>query len=253
MRRLAGAGRSAAASGGTGGRTALAGWALRAAAGLVLAFAVLAGGAGEAHAADPTGKPKINGTPQADQTLTARKGTIANGDGLPTTAFPTGYSFQWVRVEGSTETDITGETDITYSPTSSDEGSTIKVKVSFTDGAGIDETVTSDATEAVVAAAGPCPAGYDWCTTMTVKVAATFPIFRAGYNAGFFGGLADTTIDYGTKTYRVVFLTMLKGFSGNSVGFANEDLTQFLPHGTVFNLRRDGVHGCRRRTRQWGL
>ena len=96
-----------------------------------------------------TGVPRIRGTPQVGQTLEARKGNIADADGLPTTTFPLGYNLQWVRVEGTIETDIMGETGSTYSPTSSDVDDEIKVKVSFTDGAGNAETLTSDATAAV--------------------------------------------------------------------------------------------------------
>ncbi len=118
-----------------------------------------------------TGKPMIGGTPQVGQTLTAGMGTIADADNLPTTTFPTGYSFQWVRVEGSTETDITGETDSTYTPVADDEGATIKVRVSFTDGAGYSETVPSDAVGPVVAAElQACVLGGDvWCATLTVQ------------------------------------------------------------------------------------
>ena len=118
-----------------------------------------------------TGKPTIGGTPQVGQTLTAGMGTIADADGLPTTTFPTGYRFQWVRVEGSTETDITGETDSTYTPVADDEGATIKVRVSFTDGAGYSETVPSDAVGPVVAAEPQaCVLGGDvWCATLTVQ------------------------------------------------------------------------------------
>ena len=54
-----------------------------------------------------TGKPTIGGTPQVGQTLTAGMGTIADADGLPTTTFPTGYRFQWVRVlPAATETNV---------------------------------------------------------------------------------------------------------------------------------------------------
>ena len=118
-----------------------------------------------------TGKPMIGGTPQVGQTLTAGMGTIADADNLPTTTFPTGYSFQWVRVEGSTETDITGETDSTYTPVADDEGATIKVRVSFTDGGGYSETVPSDAVGPVVAAElQACVLGGDvWCATLTVQ------------------------------------------------------------------------------------
>ena len=96
-----------------------------------------------------TGKPGISGTPQVGQMLTAGIGDIADAEGLPTTVFPAGYTFQWVRVDSSNnETDV-GTDSSTYSPTSSDVGSTIKVEVSFTDGANNAETVTSDATAAV--------------------------------------------------------------------------------------------------------
>ena len=82
-----------------------------------------------------TGTPSISGTAQVGQTLTAGIGDIADAEDLPSTVFPAGYTFQWVRVDSSnTETDV-GTDSSTYSPTSSDVGSTIKVKVSFTDGA----------------------------------------------------------------------------------------------------------------------
>ena len=99
-----------------------------------------------------TGQPGISGTPQVGQMLTAGIGTIADVDDLPPTVFPAGYSFQWVRVDSSNnETDV-GTDSIgfpdrsTYSPTSLDVGSTIKVKVSFIDNAGNSEgPLTSDA------------------------------------------------------------------------------------------------------------
>ena len=111
-----------------------------------------------------TGKPAIGGTPQVDQTLTAGMGTIADADNLPTTTFPTGYSFQWVRVAtGGTETDV--GTDSTYTVLAADVGSTIRVDVSFTDGGGRGETVPSDAVGPVVAAEPQdCVLGGDvWC------------------------------------------------------------------------------------------
>ena len=96
-----------------------------------------------------TGKPTISGTPQVGQMLTAGIGTIADAEDLPSTVFPAGYTFQWVQVDSSNnETDV-GTDSSTYSPTSLDVGSTIKVEVSFTDGGGNAETVISDATAAV--------------------------------------------------------------------------------------------------------
>ena len=92
-----------------------------------------------------TGKPAIAGTATVGEMLTAGAGDIADADGLPTTTFPDGYSFQWIRVESGSENDISGATGQTYTLDSLDAGNTVKVRVSFTDGAGNAETRTSDA------------------------------------------------------------------------------------------------------------
>ena len=59
------------------------------------------------------------------------------------------YSYQWVANDGTTDTDISGETDATYTLLADDEGKTIKVRVIVTDDAGNETTLTSAATEAV--------------------------------------------------------------------------------------------------------
>ena len=79
-----------------------------------------------------TGQPSIAGAPREGTILVAGLGTIADVDGLPWT-FPDDYTFQWVRVDGGTETDISGETSHTYTVDTADLGNTIKVKVSFAD------------------------------------------------------------------------------------------------------------------------
>ena len=98
-----------------------------------------------------TGQPAIEGTAQVGEVLTATIGTIADAtDGLPTGTFPTGYTFAWVRVDAAnTETAI--GTSSSYTPVAADVGATIRVTVSFTDAAGNSETLTSDATAAVMA------------------------------------------------------------------------------------------------------
>ena len=98
-----------------------------------------------------TGKPGIDGTPQVGQTLTTTAGSMADDDNLPATTFPEGYSFQWVQVDGPTETEISGATSQTYVPVAADVGRTLKVKVTFTDGGGAEEMLTSDETGAVIA------------------------------------------------------------------------------------------------------
>ena len=93
----------------------------------------------------PTGAPTINGTPQVRRTLTADTSGISDADGLTNVS----YSYQWIRNDGGTDADIAGETASTHTLVSADEGKTIKVRVSFTDDAGNEETLTSAATAAV--------------------------------------------------------------------------------------------------------
>ena len=101
-----------------------------------------------------TGAPAITGTAQVGQTLTATVGDIADVDGLPDPFLTdANTSFQWIRVDGGTETNISGATASTHTLVADDQGTTIKVKVSFTGNNGFAETRTSAAT-APVAAAG---------------------------------------------------------------------------------------------------
>ena len=115
------------------------------------------------------GKPAVSGSPQVGQPLTATPGDMEDANGLPATAFPTGYTFQWVRVDDSdNETDIAANAaSQTYTPAAADMGYRIKVKVSFTDGVGTVETLASDATQPVAGAKTACPTDAEWCTEMT--------------------------------------------------------------------------------------
>ena len=92
-----------------------------------------------------TGAPAISRAAQVGQTLTADTSGIADTDGLSNVS----YSYQWVANDGTNDTDISGATGSTYTLVAADEGKTVKVKVSFTDDAGNDETLTSAATAAV--------------------------------------------------------------------------------------------------------
>ena len=117
----------------------------------------LTSAATEAVAAAPqpdspaTGLPTIIGTAQVGETLTANTSGIADDDGLTTSTF----SYQWVANDGTTDTDISGATDATYTLVAADEGRTIKVRVIVTDDLGNETTLTSAATEAVAAAPQP--------------------------------------------------------------------------------------------------
>ena len=99
------------------------------------------------------GLPTISGTAQVGNELTAQTSGISDADGLDNVD----YSYQWIGSNGNSDTDIEDATDSTYTPSPSDVGKTIKVKVSFTDDADNDETLTSEATVAVAATVPSAP------------------------------------------------------------------------------------------------
>ena len=94
-----------------------------------------------------TGEPTITGTAQVGETLTANTTGIADSDGLNNATF----TYQWL----ADDTDITDATGSTYTLAAADEEKTVKVRLSFTDDRGHQETVTSTATAAVTAAPSP--------------------------------------------------------------------------------------------------
>ena len=94
-----------------------------------------------------TGAPAISGAAQVGETLTADTSGIADEDGLDNAAF----SYQWVSNDGKADTDIQEATETAYTLASGDEGKAVSVTVTFSDDAGIAETLTSAATEAVAA------------------------------------------------------------------------------------------------------
>ena len=93
--------------------------------------------ANQAANSPATGWPGIIGTVRAGETLTATTDHIEDEDGLTGAVF----NYQWVR----SGTDIEGETTSTYTMTDADEGKAIKVRVTFTDDAGNEESLASDA------------------------------------------------------------------------------------------------------------
>ena len=113
----------------------------------------LTSGATDAVAPSPApnspaaGAPAITGTAQVGETLTADTSGIADEDGLTNAT----YSFQWL----ADDTEIAGATSLTYTLVDANEGKAITVKVTFTDDAGNEESLTSAATDAVAAAPSP--------------------------------------------------------------------------------------------------
>ena len=111
------------------------------------------GAALQLAAADPntpaTGQPTISGTAQVGETLTAYTTGISDDDGLVNVS----YGYQWL----ADDTDIAAATNSTYTLADADEGKAIKVKATFDDDAGNEETLTSAATVAVAAAPSATP------------------------------------------------------------------------------------------------
>ena len=91
-----------------------------------------------------TGAPTISGTAQVGETLRADTSQVEDADGLTNVS----YSYQWL---SSRDTEIQGATGSTYTLVPADEGKTIKVRVTFTDDAGNEESLISAPTAAVAA------------------------------------------------------------------------------------------------------
>ena len=90
-----------------------------------------------------TGEPGIDGSPGVGRTLTATTSDIEDEDGLSGAV----YAYQWVRHDpaGETDADIEEAVGAAYTMTDDDEGKAIKVRVTFTDDAGNEESLTSRA------------------------------------------------------------------------------------------------------------
>ena len=134
-----------------------------------------------------TGAPVITGTAQVGKTLTAAKGSIADTDGLSkadTSATGYAYSYQWIRVDGTSDTGITGATSSTYTLAAADEGKKLTVRASFRDDAGTDEARTSAATGTVAPVPPPPNATGAPAITGTAQVGETLTAAK--------GNIADT-------------------------------------------------------------
>ena len=96
-----------------------------------------------------TGTPTISGTTQVGKTLTAVTTGISDTDGLDTVA----WMYQWMRVDsdGTSNPVNVGTDSETYEIQSADLGKRLKVRVSFADDVGNQETLTSAATGTVTA------------------------------------------------------------------------------------------------------
>jgi Ca2+-binding RTX toxin-like protein len=91
----------------------------------------------------PTGAVTLGGTPTEAQLLTASAAALADADGLGA------LHYQWQRDAGGGFAAVAGATAATYLLGSADVGDKLRVVVSYTDGHGTAESVTSAATAAI--------------------------------------------------------------------------------------------------------
>ena len=126
----------------------------------------------------PTGLPMISGTAQVGEALAASTLGIADTDGLINAAF----AWQWIANDGTSDADIAGATGAEYTLTSAEDAKTIKVRVTFTDDGGTEETLFSEATAAVTVAL-PSVSIAAVSSPVTEGTAASFTLRRTGDTA----------------------------------------------------------------------
>ena len=178
-------------------------------------------GSTDANNTPATGQPTISGVAQVGSLLTAGKGTIADVNG--TTKADNGdsgyaYTYQWIRVDGGTETNISDATSSTYTPVDDDEGKKIKVGVSFQDDANHSESKTSAATATVT--------GNDNDTGPALSIADASAAETAGHL------LFEVTLSRSLQnTVKVDFETISGGTATEGVDYWAHDYTHVIPAG----------------------
>ena len=124
--------------------------------------------------------------------------------------------YQWVRVDGTTETDV-GTNSSQYMPVAADVGKRIKVRVSFTDQVGFDETLESASVpirgmNMTACAANTPGAGRTevWPATLTVgeskrpgNIAFAYGYIGASRLGDTAGSLSDTSFDIDSNGYTI--------------------------------------------------
>ena len=136
-----------------------------------------------------TGIPTISGTARVGETLTVDTSGVADVDGLENVAF----NYQWVSSGGASDADIQQATGPTHRLVADDAGTTVRVRVSFTDGGGNEETLTSAPT-AVVEAGPNIPATGLPTISGTARVGETLTVDTSGIADH--NGLENATFGY---------------------------------------------------------
>ena len=164
----------------------------------------------------PSGQPIITGTVQVGKTLRADTSGITDGNGLSNP----GFTHQWVRNNGSADTDIPGATGSTHTLTTGDLPHTIKVLVAFTDDDGYAETVNSEATNVVSRPPNATASGQPTITG-TVGVGETLSADTSGISDR--NGLSNPRYTYQWVHSVDGTDTDISGATGSSYAVASSD------------------------------
>ena len=146
-----------------------------------------------------TGQPTISGAAQVGMTLTASTSDIMDDNGLTGAT----YAYQWIAVaEDGTEFEV-GTDSSSYALTWTDRGEHMKVKVTFTDDLGYEESRTSEQTFLVMPAlSSNCGADTFWCGVLTVGHHPDDGDGTVGFGSGY------GSLDVATFTLRGVQYTI---------------------------------------------
>ena len=182
----------------------------------------------------PTGAPTIGGTPEVGETLTADVSAIADADGMDDASF----AYQWIGNDGA-DADIGGATGSSYTLEPSDADKTIKVRVTFEDDGGTQETLVSAATGVVAGASSLSVADaeateeddatLDFAVTLSPAAASTVTVDYATADGTATAG-ADYTATSGTLTFEAgdTSKTVSVSITDDAVDDGGETLTLTL-------------------------
>ena len=164
---------------------------------------------------EPTGLPTISGTARVRAWLTASVSGIADKDGLSGVTF----AYQWIRTDGTTDTDIPGATQASHTLRFADLGKTIKVRTTFVDNGGTEEVLTSAATSVVEAPVELSVANAQVRRAADATMDFTVTLSRAASHT--------VTVDWATADLRIREVVLPEGV--------------VLPAGTAIPDSREGI------------
>ena len=194
-----------------------------------------------------TGYPRFTGTVAKDETLTVDTSAFSDENGMD----GVDLHYQWIASATTTDTNITGATEQSYTVTGTEVGDNIKVRVEFTDRHGFSESLTYDPRANVAATGAPTISGelrvLETLTADTSAIADENGLVDADFSYQWIAvdddGGTETDIDGATnQSYELTSGELGKtvrvrvGFT-DDLGYA-ESLTSD-PTGTIVDVEED--------------